>query len=552
MMTLSIRRHKWLLGGGMAAALIVLLVSRKESSRFLSGGGGGSGGSGFVSNSILNLKNASSSSSLGGNNSTNTSRSFPPEGDIPTLSSEFSPAWYWYALVFVCGTMAAAAGVGGGALYTPIFILCFRFLYEAIPLSKAAALGASTAFFVLNVKQPPPDGYLDTDKYGIPFKYRFAYDIILVMEPGTLLGTVFGVLANRVSPYWLISAMMAAMLTLSAQKSFKKARKLRANENDAEMLGEKGLRKRVGSISEYESLVAKHSTSLGSYGTLPTPSYSGEKDGPWGMPRIAIRCIVTVLICYVSVLSLAIVSGGEGSRGEVEKGSGGWLLRAQSAVGCGTWVYWLCTFATVLLCLAVTVSNVSYVVRTGARDALYSRSPGYTRQLAVTWPSSSKCIGFASLCFLAGFFSSLVGIGGSTIKGPILLYLVSPSLAKATAQLMLLSTVSSSLFQFVLHGMVPVTYGFIFFSSGLMSGFLGKWIIDRHVSKNDGKQSTIAYALAFYIVAAAIAMSTIGGLIVYGQVYYPPRNASAGILWFRSLCDRVPDGFAALQWLFGN
>jgi uncharacterized membrane protein YfcA len=41
------------------------------------------------------------------------------------------------------------------------------------------------------------------------------------------------------------------------------------------------------------------------------------------------------------------------------------------------------------------------------------------------------------LCFIAGVLSSLVGIGGSTIKGPILLHMgLDASLAKATAQLM--------------------------------------------------------------------------------------------------------------------
>jgi uncharacterized membrane protein YfcA len=96
--------------------------------------------------------------------------------------------------------------------------------YEAVPLSKAAVLGCAIAFFIGNMSGKHAE--------HLSFNHAFAYDVIMVMEPATLLGTLYGVLLSHVFPYWLITVIMTSMLTIAARKTFKKAKKLHQRENE--------------------------------------------------------------------------------------------------------------------------------------------------------------------------------------------------------------------------------------------------------------------------------------------------------------------------------
>ena len=57
-----------------------------------------------------------------------------------------------YALAFVALFFAAGAGIGGGGLLVPLYILAGGFgSYEAVPLSNVTILGGAVANFAINV-----------------------------------------------------------------------------------------------------------------------------------------------------------------------------------------------------------------------------------------------------------------------------------------------------------------------------------------------------------------------------------------------------------------
>ena len=499
------------------------------------------------------------SAAVGAASANATEAPIAPTAPLPNAELAWSP---WFVLVFACGVLAAAAGVGGGALYTPIFIVCFGFVHDAIPLSKAAVLGCALSFFALTVTQPAHVEEGDTKgPYGA-FRYRFAYDVILVMEPATLLGTVFGVILSRVCPYWLIAAGMVTLLTFSARKTFAKSKQLRAKEEN--IRGNARAPSPLplppptadqGGKDDAKSLLDGYGTFVEEgYGDASKSAYLHQNTRPKvanergvvspyyiaqpRVPAIAIRCLFSVLICYASVLALAMATG---------KGPGG---LGMSAVECGSGAYWAYTIISIATCAIVTFVNVTYVV--DMTSGVKTIDTATERELAVLWPNPKKCYYFAALCVAAGLFSALVGIGGSTIKGPIVLYLgLNPTLAKSTAQLMLLSTVSSSLLQFLFNGMVPVGYGVVFFAIGAAAGIIGKVLVDGYVSRH-GRQSVIAYALAWYIVAACVTMTVIGVMLLYAEFTFA-RNAteSRAMLWFRGLCAPMPETYRALGTLLG-
>ncbi|GBG26388.1 Sulfite exporter TauE/SafE family protein 3 [Hondaea fermentalgiana] len=459
------------------------------------------------------------------------------------------PAWRAivnFVVIFLCGTLAGASGVGGGAIYVPLYITLFGLVYEAIPLSKAAVCGAALAFFVFNVATPVPR----TTKHA----NRFAYDVVMVMEPATLLGTVFGVLASRMCPYWLITAAMASLLAVAAFKTFKKGRKLYDKENEANAKGLAmetaaqmapfGSGEDRGPLIDPTPAEASRSAALehqpgridrerrDSYGvhTLTSSELAWETDYEYAMSRIGFssdwmgwRCLETVGICYIVVLLAAMFSDDE-------------IMPEYTRVDCGTLGYWLIVLVTSLVCAAVTTWNVKWLAR-NVESMRY--------QCAVSWDESTGAR-YALLCLVAGFASALCGIGGSTIKGPILLEMgLHPTLSKATSQVMLLSTVSSSAFQFFISGELPPYFGLAFFGLGALSGFTGKFLVDWYVER-DGRQSTIVYLLAWYIVIAAVIMTSIGVIIVLGQVT-PEVNWDQ--LGFRGVCDPLPNDMTALRWL---
>ncbi len=72
--------------------------------------------------------------------------------------------------------------------------------------------------------QSPPPGYLSV----------FAWDVIVLMEPMSLLGTCFGVRINKMCPQWFIVALMVVTLTYSAVETWKKAVKKSAEERKRE------------------------------------------------------------------------------------------------------------------------------------------------------------------------------------------------------------------------------------------------------------------------------------------------------------------------------
>ena len=489
------------------------------------------------------------------------------------------------SVVFVSGTLAAMCGVGGGSLLVPLYLVLFHLVYEAIPLSKAAVSGAALAFFLSAVLARNPVAVTRHPN-------RFAYDAVMVMEPATLLGTTFGVLAQRMCPQWVITVAMVATLTSLCLDLLGRASSLRSREDrqslfrarpsgrkDSPLLlapqpGKEGPRKGYGAaggplatnpfgpgvpsgaadgaaafaapapaartnpfeppgkIQRARSNSSSSAASSGGGGELGVDKLrrmsfsSASVAPPLPAPRwLGWRCLVTVSGSLLVVLGCAWL--------EDDK-----LAPRQLTIACGSLAFFAALALSSLVCVAITASNLRFLIEN-------QRELG--EQCAVEWTAAS---GFYNIsqCFVAGLLSALCGIGGSTIKGPLLLRMgLEPTLAKATSQFMLLFTVTSSALQFYLAGMLPPVYGQAFFCVSFASAVLGKWLIDWYVAAR-GRQSLIVYLLAYYIALSALAMAFLGLVVIAGQVR---QKNKLELLGFRALCSPQPDSLEALAWLIG-
>ena len=106
----------------------------------------------------------------------------------------------------------------------PIYTLVMGFAPKhAIPLSNVTVFGGSVANCWLNSGKRHPErdrGLVD-------------WDLILVMEPVTILGALMGAILNKVLPSTLLSVLLVILLSATAGNTIGKARKMWRKEEEA-------------------------------------------------------------------------------------------------------------------------------------------------------------------------------------------------------------------------------------------------------------------------------------------------------------------------------
>jgi uncharacterized membrane protein YfcA len=96
------------------------------------------------------------------------------------------------AVLFFCSTLAAAGGIGGGALNVPILLAVFGYPYkEAVVLSLCAVAGNTLSQVAVNIRKRHP---LDKSR---PLIY---FDAALVLTPAQLGGNDIGVVLASILP----------------------------------------------------------------------------------------------------------------------------------------------------------------------------------------------------------------------------------------------------------------------------------------------------------------------------------------------------------------
>eukprot|EP00929_Paragymnodinium_shiwhaense_P083177 TRINITY_DN44214_c0_g1_i3.p1 TRINITY_DN44214_c0_g1~~TRINITY_DN44214_c0_g1_i3.p1 ORF type:complete len:305 (-),score=29.65 TRINITY_DN44214_c0_g1_i3:50-964(-) len=116
--------------------------------------------------------------------------------------------------------ISVGAGIGGGALYMPLYIWLTGDAHTAVPLSKVTTNGVAVAAFVFNVRQNHP-------KTGGPL---IDYAVALILEPLTLIGTVVGVILNSYSTTREIVIALILVLAPTAVTTLQKGLQQRRND----------------------------------------------------------------------------------------------------------------------------------------------------------------------------------------------------------------------------------------------------------------------------------------------------------------------------------
>mmetsp|Transcript_79479 Transcript_79479/g.224788 ORF Transcript_79479/g.224788 Transcript_79479/m.224788 type:complete len:530 (+) Transcript_79479:87-1676(+) len=109
------------------------------------------------------------------------------------------------AVLFIAGILCSAGGIGGGGIYVTLLMFAGKMgVTDAVPLSKAIIFIGSIASWVLNSRK--------LVAWETKRETAIDYNICRLVVPGSLSGTLMGVLLNRVLPSGIILAVLTVIL----------------------------------------------------------------------------------------------------------------------------------------------------------------------------------------------------------------------------------------------------------------------------------------------------------------------------------------------------
>ena len=274
------------------------------------------------------------------------------------------------SLVAVVVIVSSAGGIGGGGVLVPVLMLSEDMgPHGAIPLSKLTIFGNAVCQLLLNFKKRHPLR---------PERPLIDYETTLMLEPPTLLGTVIGVLLNRMTPKWLIALLLLLFLVATTLRTSSKAVALYAQESRA--------------------AAAAAGFDVGADGKgQRAPAAKGAEAGgrsmsiPWGTIRQLglVWCVVL----------------------------GASLLRRRA--GCGSSGYWLvlATLAAIIAALTRSTGRAFLARHTQRQSVRYAYAEG-----DVLWDDAA-IVRLPLGCVAAGVLAGMLGVGGGMVMQPLMLEL---------------------------------------------------------------------------------------------------------------------------------
>jgi uncharacterized membrane protein YfcA len=435
-----------------------------------------------------------------------------------------------FLVLFICGAVAAGGGIGGGGVFIPILFLLGGFrLKDAVPISNVMIAGASIA----NYFQMAPQKHPNVDR---PLIY---YDLALIINPLALLGTIFGVMLNTISPEWLVLVLLIITLIVTVYRTFlkgiayyqkEKSESLRQKQ-EQEMVSvavvEEGKRNpdEASSSEEKSGRIKngeKEKPGQVSRNTLGEESESEEPNGrsipnakrahgiktPEGelklllqleshIPWFKIFILFGVLI-VVSVHSLLV--GGKGDS-------------LVGVVMCSS-LYWGLFVTIIPILLLITLAVAYYLIKQEYKKQRlhYKFVKGDVR-----WTPNYTLI-ISALSLGAGILSSLLGIGGGMILSPMMLEMqVLPEIVAATSTYMILFTSLSAVVQFAVLGRIIWDYAGVYCVIGFISAIVGQSVLS-YIVKKYNKTSIIIFCIVAVIGCSVILLGVTGIMRFADQV----------------------------------
>eukprot|EP00892_Ulva_mutabilis_P007949 jgi/Ulvmu1/5526/UM023_0062.1 len=460
--------------------------------------------------------------------------------------------------ILACVTLfiAAGGGIGGGGALVPIYIILWNFKpAHAVALSNLTITGGALANLYCNYPRKHPTAER-------PLVY---WDMILVMEPMTIVGAVAGGFFTKLLPPWMTTFMLCGLLFFLSNKLWRKTIGMWNRESAAQALARTQAPSIPASIQEdldpdcevhvmtplledsskaivagllsddpiealpSEECVAAPGTiraprrvslddAAAAAGLPPTPPFNGHRGSASAALLREARAILLherkhlPLPTLITLLALFV-----------------WLSFTDIMKGyapCGGLLYW----ALVLSIVPIVALTMGIVRRVLIHNCRVKQQVGIVPEVGdVMWTESSTIV-YPLVCSIAGVFAGMFGVGGGIVKGPLMLHLgVLPEVAASTSATMILFTSSSASIVYITFGGIKWDYASLMVFTGFFFTLAGQ-IATYRVIALTGRKSVIVAAMSILV--------SVGGIIIIAQMW--PLLASAyhrGFLRHAPICD---------------
>lgn len=371
--------------------------------------------------------------------------------------------------------------VGGGGLLVPLYALVLGVGTSlAIPLSTATIFGVACGNSLFIVRQRHP-------KANRPL---IDYAAVAMMQPGELLGAVFGVLLNRLFPEVLVVATLVLVLGLTSIQTLMKATK-RFRAESAERAGNSTGDATVivpdPERAEAKEATAASATALSAIEKREARQYPVEV---W----LALLLMMGYIILYSGVLN-------------------GWIGRGLSV--CDGSAYWVVYFSPVIVYGGMVVGFGLRNVR--ANEA--KESSGFAFVAGDLQWSLRNCARLGTASVLAGIIAGMLGLGGGMVLGPLFVALeFNPMVATSSTGFMILFTALASAVQYFAVGRLGWQFALWFALIGAIGAQTGQRVVKKIVHKT-GRPSVVIFLLGSIISLSVIVMATSGVANIVNSIH---------------------------------
>lgn len=411
--------------------------------------------------------------------------------------------------------VAAGGGIGGGGILVPIYTLIIDFDSKfAIPLANISVFGGAIANVLLN----------STKRHPAADRPLIDWNLILVMEPLTIAGALIGAILNKVLPGDVLVIMLVIVLSITADRTLKKAKKMYEKENEERVTLE---------TSGYTALTEEASENVPEVIIQPNESYPNiEQDttltgtNSLSVPLLneinnneaktntnsetfqdsvannsklqeileeerypPFYVVLAIVVLFVVVVVLNVLKGGGGKESPV-------------GIHCGSLWFWLIQlFMLIWIVIIALVARLYLLEQTKLKEeANYTYVEG-----DIVWDERSTLI-YPAICSAAGLCAGMFGIGGGIVKGPLMLAMgVHPKVAAATSATMILFTSFTATTSFMVFGLLQYDYAYVVTVIGFLATLIGQTVMNELIKKT-GRNSYIVYVIGIVVLVSACAM----------------------------------------------
>lgn len=120
--------------------------------------------------------------------------------------------------------LASAGGIGGGGIIIPfLLVLSDMPTFYSVPLSNTCVVGIVFVAFAVQATHHHPNP-------KVSHRPLIDFDLVILLLPMALAGTVLGVLLNRIAPNWLVLVSIMIVISYASYKTIIKFKQLRRYE----------------------------------------------------------------------------------------------------------------------------------------------------------------------------------------------------------------------------------------------------------------------------------------------------------------------------------